>query len=301
MIGTIFGLALVTVAQSGATAGGAYLGIRGEDAKGDRPGVVVQEVQPDSPASRAGLSQGDTIVALDGQPVDGFDGLQQAVAARQPGQKLTFKVVRDGKEREVPVELGKVPERPRPKRLPFELGPDGAFRFRIPGGPGGDLRFQPARRPMIGIQLQSIDDTLRQRLGLSDRQGALVADVVPNSPASKADIRSADVIVKVDGKDVEGPAQLTEHIAGLKLGDTVTLTIVRDGQKLDKKVVVEEMSPFDFARRWGSWLPGVGDPQNELFVPRERVESMQKRIDELEAKVRQLTQQVEELKKADRK
>src|SRR5205085_6684655 len=72
----------------------------------DVRGVIVGSVQPGSAAERAGLKQGDVIVALNGQPVNDSNSLRNRVASTAPGADVTLTVVRDGREQQLTAKLG---------------------------------------------------------------------------------------------------------------------------------------------------------------------------------------------------
>jgi S1-C subfamily serine protease len=80
--------------------------------EGDLAGVIVQHVVEDSPAEAAGLSAGDVITALDGDPVESAQALTESIAAHEPGDQVLVTVVRlsNGNEREVEVTLAEHPD-----------------------------------------------------------------------------------------------------------------------------------------------------------------------------------------------
>ncbi|HEV8371699.1 MAG TPA: PDZ domain-containing protein, partial [Actinomycetota bacterium] len=86
-----------------------YLGVSMTDPTSGRAGALVQEVQPDSPAAKAGLRVGDLVVAIDGKAVESYDELASQIRAHKPGDKVTLKVVRDGSETEVSATLTQRP------------------------------------------------------------------------------------------------------------------------------------------------------------------------------------------------
>ena len=89
----------------------AYLGVQlGADR--ERLGAQLAGVAAGSPAAQAGLRAGDTIVALDGAPVDSADALAAAVGGRQPGDEVRLTVERDGARQTVTVTLGTQPQQP---------------------------------------------------------------------------------------------------------------------------------------------------------------------------------------------
>ncbi len=108
-------------------------------------------------------------------------------------------------------------------------------------------RLQPA---WLGISGVTVDAALAQEQGLSVDKGVLVIQVVPGSPADQAGLRGGrgtgdgsvprggDVIVAVDGTPVETMDQLVEQISRHSPGDTVRLTVVRDGQRQEITVTL---------------------------------------------------------------
>lgn len=88
-------------------------------------------------------------------------------------------------------------------------------------------------RSFIGVELQPIDANLANAFGLSKPEGALVAQVVKDSPAEKANINQGDVIVKYDDTPVASVGGLRTSIALMKPGTKVKLSLLRDGKPLE--------------------------------------------------------------------
>jgi len=80
-----------------------------DDGRAARRGVLVAGIERNSPAGRAGLRQGDIVVAINGDRVDTSRALVRTVAAVPPGQTLRLTVLREGREREFPVQVGRRP------------------------------------------------------------------------------------------------------------------------------------------------------------------------------------------------
>ena len=97
-------------------------------------------------------------------------------------------------------------------------------------------------RGRIGIAGQQLTPEIAKELGLKDSRGALVAQVVAGSPADKAGIKIYDVITEANGKKVENFEQLHTIIGLLKIGEPVSLKLIRDGQPKDVTVVVAKSS-----------------------------------------------------------
>ena len=92
------------------------------------------------------------------------------------------------------------------------------------------------KRSWLGIYVDDIPAALRAQVGLPDRVGALVMDVVPGGPADRAKLRKGDVIVKLDGDEVSDAAALS-WVAGNKgIGKTVTVELMRGNQRMATKL-----------------------------------------------------------------
>ena len=86
-------------------------------------------------------------------------------------------------------------------------------------------------RGWLGVSIQPLSPELRAALGLGDLEGALVADVFPDSPAARGGLQRGDVVIGLDGKPVTDPGILSRTIAMMRPGADVNLTVIRDGKR----------------------------------------------------------------------
>lgn len=82
----------------------------------------------------------------------------------------------------------------------------------------------------LGVYLEDVDDEAARRLGLPKEEGALVEDVVDDSPAAEAGLQKDDVIVGYNGETVESISELSRLVRETPAGRTVTLDVIRNGQ-----------------------------------------------------------------------
>lgn len=102
---------------------------------------------------------------------------------------------------------------------------------------------QPTGRPVwIGIDASPLAPALAHQLRLTPGVGLVVEHVTYDSPAAKAGIKEYDVIQKVDGRLVDDPAHFASLFANHHPGDTVTFTLIREGQAIQAKVTLGERS-----------------------------------------------------------
>lgn len=87
------------------------------------------------------------------------------------------------------------------------------------------LKHGRVRRGRLGVSVQDVDERLAESFGLSKPSGALVSSVDPGGPAALAGIELGDIILKVDGKDVSGSADVSRAVAGMEPGKAVKLEI----------------------------------------------------------------------------
>jgi Do/DeqQ family serine protease len=104
------------------------------------------------------------------------------------------------------------------------------------------IAYGKVKRPWLGIQMKSeIDETDAHALGMSKPAGVLVQDVIVGTPAEKAGIKAGDVILSVDGKDVNAANEIQTLIAEHKPGDVVSVKIFRGGGTVEKNVTLDEL------------------------------------------------------------
>jgi serine protease Do len=94
-------------------------------------------------------------------------------------------------------------------------------------------------RGYIGINIGEVDDAIAKSLGMDRPRGIIIQGIVENGAASESDLRPGDVILEVDGREVDAPNQLQSYVAAQTAGSTVTLRIFRDGEELDRKVTLK--------------------------------------------------------------
>lgn len=97
----------------------------------------------------------------------------------------------------------------------------------------------------LGIRISRVPYDLRKELKLGRREGALVTEVEPSSPAEEAGIEEDDIIITFDGKKVKGPEHLSRLVRKTEVGKTVKIEILRDGELQQLEAEIEER-PEDF-------------------------------------------------------
>jgi Do/DeqQ family serine protease len=95
-------------------------------------------------------------------------------------------------------------------------------------------------RPYVGVYLRDLSDELADYLGTSSTKGALVAEIMSGSPASKAGIKKGDLILSINGKEVKDSSSLTEQIGSMKVGNKVEFKILRDKKEITVTLTLEE-------------------------------------------------------------
>jgi serine protease Do len=93
-------------------------------------------------------------------------------------------------------------------------------------------------RGWIGVSIQPLTQELAKSFGLSGTQGALVASVMDSSPASQAGVKPGDVIVRFDGKPIDGPRALPPLVALTPVGKAAEMVVVRDGAEHKLRLTV---------------------------------------------------------------
>ena len=93
-------------------------------------------------------------------------------------------------------------------------------------------------RGWLGVSIRDLTPEQVKSMKLKDSKGALIADVVPNSPADAAGLKKDDLVVKFKGQPVEDAAALQRQVGDTPVGDTANLTVARDGKPIDLTVTI---------------------------------------------------------------
>jgi serine protease Do len=95
-------------------------------------------------------------------------------------------------------------------------------------------------RGFLGVQIESLSDDAARALGLPNANGAIVTEVIADSPAEKAGIKRGDVIIKMNGQPVRDNRDLSRRIAALQVGQSASFTIWRDNSQITISVTVSK-------------------------------------------------------------
>jgi serine protease Do len=173
-------------------------------------GALVNGVTEGSPAQKAGLKEEDVIVGMDGEKIGSSTALLRLVALKRPESTVVLAVLRGGKPLEVKVRLGVRPD----------LENLGELDKKSPEA--GD----PRKR--LGMSVQDVDPRMAESAGLP-RQGGMVVEVLPGSPAELAGLQRGMVVVEVNRKAVRSRDELLAALKDLKPGMVALLKTAQPG------------------------------------------------------------------------
>ena len=158
-------------------------------------GVIVESVQPGTAAERAGIHQGDVIIAMDGSPTNDVNAFRNHVASMTPGTEVTLTIMRDNREQKFKVSLGEVSAENTKAGEQSDTGPNA-------GGAG-----------KLGVTVEPLTPEIASELNLRPgTQGVVVDSVDPAGPAAAAGIQRADVIQEVNRQPVRSSTDLRAAI-----------------------------------------------------------------------------------------
>lgn len=120
-------------------------------------------------------------------------------------------------------------------------------------------------RGWLGVSIQEVNQDLAKQFGLNETKGALVSEVIADSPAAAAGLKSGDVIVSYDGKPIESPAVLRNMVAQTAVGKTAKVELLREGKRQTVSVKITEQ-PKEIAQAGADETieGGEGDAKSAL-------------------------------------
>jgi serine protease Do len=165
-------------------------------------GVLISDVQDDSPAKEAGFERGDIVIEYDDRKIADVNELRHKVAQTEVGKKVKVKVLRGSKEKVLAVKIGE-----QPADL-FATGP-------LPGGKD------------LGMTVQDLTKELAGSLGYEGESGVVVSAIEQGSPADQADINEGDLIKEVNREKIANVKDFKQALSKSEKDKDILLLIRR--------------------------------------------------------------------------
>jgi serine protease Do len=121
-------------------------------------------------------------------------------------------------------------------------------------------------RGWLGVSIQEVTAELAKQFGLKEANGALVSDVLKDTPADRAGLKRGDVVVKYNGHDVANAGQLRNLVAETVVGQRVTVVVIRDKREKELSVKIEEQPKEIASIGGGSAAPSDNEVLSGLEV-----------------------------------
>jgi len=172
-------------------------------------GALVADVQPNSPAAKAGVQAGDVITVYDGHKLSRPGDLSRLVADTPVGHQATMTIVRDGKPTALNVKVAELQD--------------------------SDQKVASAgseKPSTYGLTVEPVTPNVAHQLGLPAVRGVVVSDVQDGSPASDAGIQPGDVIAEVDHQPIRDMSDMKKALDKHVKGSPLVMRLSRDGNNL---------------------------------------------------------------------
>ena len=231
--------------------GGSRLGVSITDVSADESktkgtaGVLVEDVDEDSPAAKAGLKKGDIVVEFDGERVRSARQFTRLVSETPAGRTVAAAVMREGQR----VSLSVTPREGNSFRFFDEDNWVGDSWRGVTPPPPPPSAPRPPTPPRavppslenfiwrsgnrLGITIDDLSPQLAEYFGTKD--GVLVSSVEADSAAAKAGLKAGDVITTVNGSTVDSSSELRRRLSSADPGEEFTLGIMRDKRAMTLK------------------------------------------------------------------
>jgi serine protease Do len=189
-------------------------------------GALVAVVTPDSPGGAAGLKQGDVIVGFNGNEVSKMRDLPRFVSATAPGTKATLTVWRDGKESQVDVKLGEMPENPQVAAA----------------GNEDQGQAQPSEDHVstMGLHLAPLTRDVRSELHLGQSvRGVVITGVDNGSLADNLGLSRGDVIMSINQQPTNSPQEAADRLRDIAKSPNRTALLLLNRHGVTQYIGIE--------------------------------------------------------------
>jgi serine protease Do len=165
-------------------------------------GALVSSVTPGGPAEKAGVKRGDIIVEFNGHKVEKVVDLTSKVVVTPPGTQVQLKVIREGREKDITVKLGELPEKTA-------------------------VKSEKETEEKLGLTVQDITPEIADRFNLGEEKGVVITDVEPGSIADEAGFQPGDVIQEIKGRPIKNIDDYKRVVEKLEKGKSALFLVKR--------------------------------------------------------------------------
>jgi serine protease Do len=180
---------------------------------GVQSGITISSVVAGSPADRAGLKVGDTIISVDGKPIKNGDELVADIASRKPGAKVNLGYIRNSNKEETTVTVAD-----RAKLFASRLGEEEEG--------GGEAAPKQSK---FGAMVRPLTPEMADRLNVPSGKGVVVQDVKPGSFADDVGLTRGDIVLEINKQPVNGEDDFDRIQSRLKSGQDVVFLVRQRG------------------------------------------------------------------------
>lgn len=171
-------------------------------------GVLIDQVEPGSPAAKGGLRRGEIIIGIDGKPVMRMNTLRDEIAMLRPGTKVTLKLFDDGHITSTTFPVGKQPA-----------------TLAMVGNSSSQTITGPAESQKLGVTVSPVTPKMAKTYGLSSPRGVLVTGLQSGSVLLGDGVGPGDIIVSVQGHPVNSPSQFSSIVEKLDLSKGIRMSV----------------------------------------------------------------------------
>jgi S1-C subfamily serine protease len=232
--------------------------------RGVSGGISISEITPNSGAEKAGLLEGDVILALDGKKVDSHSDITSTISAKKPNDNIAVTIVRNGKEQVIFATLG------AKQRMSWTVTTSsndnaGTFKTFTVNFDDATKEWANSLNQYNSIQWTSEKETanpcekLREMRSASllgvyvnynAKNGVGVQDIIENTGAQYSGLQSGDIITSISGTEVRSYPELRRAVTAHKPGESIVVTFLRDGK----------------VQRVNSTLSSIADTRQEIVA-----------------------------------
>ncbi len=119
------------------------------------------------------------------------------------------------------------------------------------------IEFKEVQRGFTGMDVKDIDAELAKKNNINNNLGVYVSSVLPEGPADNAGIRAGDIVIKVNGKEIDSKSIFDEHIAYLRPGEKAKITLLRNGKEIEFAVGLLNLENTTAIMRKGTLISNV--------------------------------------------